>query len=59
MMKSLLSPLGNVLVNPGCKSFALKCDGGFNLNVSIKEVPEIDTPTCDLLPMLMSTDHGS
>ena len=57
MLKCLLSPLDNVSANPGCESFTLKYDGGFDLNVNMKEVPEIDTPTCDLLPVIMSTDH--
>ena len=53
----LLSPLDNVSANPGCESFTLKCDGGFDLNVNIKDVPLIDVPTCDLLPVITNTTY--
>ena len=57
MMQYLLSPLENVSANPGCESFTLKCNGGCDLNVIIKEVPEIDRPAYDLWTVTMNTDH--
>ena len=59
MMQCLLSLLDNVLANPGCESFALNHYGRFDLNENMKEVPEIDMRTCDLLPVKMSTENGS
>ena len=56
-MHCLLSPLDNVSANPGCESFTLKYDGGFDLNVNIKDVPLIDVPTCDLLPAITNTTY--
>ena len=57
MMQCLLSPLDNASASPGCESIALKCDGGFDFSANTKEVPEIDIPSCDLLPVIMSTEH--
>ena len=56
IMQCCLSPLDNVSANPGCECFTLKYDGGFDLNVNIGDVPELDLPTCDLMPVVMSTD---
>ena len=46
----LLSALDIVSANPGSESFTLKYDGGFDLNVNIKDVPEIDARTSDFDP---------
>ena len=35
----------------------LKHDGGFDLNVNIRDVPAIDTPNCDLLPVMMNASY--
>ena len=53
-MQCLLSPLDSVLANPRCKSHALKCGGGFGLNASISDAPEINMLTCGLLPVIMA-----
>ena len=58
-MQCLLSLLDNVSVNLGCESFTLKHDGMFDSNMRTKEVPEIDMPTCDSLPVKMSTEYWS
>ena len=56
-MRCLLSPLDNVSANQGRESFTLKYDGGFDLNVNIRDVPVIDVPTCDLLPVTTNTAY--
>ena len=58
-MKCLLSLSENVPVNPCCESLALKCDGGFDLSASTKEVREIDMPTCDSFLVTMITEYWS
>ena len=50
MIQMFLSPLYNVSKNPGCESFSLAFDGGFDENMSARDVPEIDMETRDLLP---------
>ena len=55
-MQCCLSPLDNVSANPGCECFTLIRDGGFDTNVKIGDVPELDLPTCDLLHVVLSTD---
>ena len=58
-IQCLLITLENVSGNPGCESFTLKHDGRFDLNVNMKEVLDIDMPTCDLFPVKMNTGHYS
>ena len=55
-MQTFLSPLDNVSANPGCECFSLIFDGGFDSNVNIGEVPDIELPICDLMPVIINTD---
>ena len=36
--------------------FSLTFDGGFDSNASIGDVPEIEFPICDLVPVIIKTD---
>ena len=58
-MQCCLIPLENVSANPGCECFTLKHDGGFDTNVRIGDVPELDFPACDFLPPMIRTDYTS
>ena len=59
MTQCVLSPVDNDSLNPSCESFTLKHYRGFDLNASMKEVPEIYMHACDLLPVVMHTDYWS
>ena len=41
VMQTFLSPLDNVLTNPGHESFSLTFDSGFDSNVDLSDMPEI------------------
>ena len=47
MTQFLLSLLDNVSENPGCESFALNHEEGFDSNANIKEAQKIYRPSCD------------
>ena len=51
--------LDNVSVSPGSESFTLKHNRVFDVNVRIKEAPEIDMPAFYLLPVTMKSEHWS
>ena len=55
-MEQFLSPLENVSANPGCECFSLTFDGGFNSNVNVGDVPEIEFTICDSMPVVINTD---
>ena len=59
VMQCCLSPLDNVSANPRWEYFILKHDGGFDPNVSIGDVPELDLTACDLLHVSIKTDCTS
>jgi len=55
IVQMLLSPLGNILCNPGCESFSLIFDEGYDNNVNIRNTLDLGIETCNLLPVIMDT----
>ena len=41
--------------NPGCETFSLIFDEGYNNNVNMGETLELDIETCDLLLVIIDT----
>ena len=47
--------MDNVSANPGCECFLI-FDSGFDSNVSIGEMPEIELPIYDLMHVIMNIE---
>ena len=54
-IQTMLSPLNNVSRNPGCETFSLVFDEGYDSNINIGDTLELDIETCDLLPVVIDT----
>ena len=53
-MEAFLVLLSNFSSNPGCETFSLVFDEGYESNVSIAGALDLDIGTIDLLPVTIS-----
>ena len=54
---AFLSPLSNISQNPGCESFSLVFDEGYDSNINFGETLDLHIETCDLLPFVINPSN--